>query len=318
MSRQRGSSWPSGARLSRDVARAARAAADQATTLGYLSGWRAVRLLPERQAHAVFARIADEVYRRRGAGVLRLRANLLRVRPGLDGPDLEELTHTAVRSYLRYWCESFRLPTWPVSDLVRRTRTVGEHHVRDAHAQGRGVVVPLPHMANWDWAGAWACATGMPLATVAERLRPERLFDEFVAYRSTLGMEILPLTGGEATLPRLEEWTRAGGLVCLLADRDLSRTGVEVLLCGAPARMPRGPALLARRAGAPLVPVTLHYGDQDMTITFHPPVPHADGPDGLVQMTQGVADAFTVALQEHPQDWHMMQKVFVEDLAAVR
>ena len=83
-------------------------------------------------------------------------------------------------------------------------------------------------MANWDWAGAWACATGMPLATVAERLQPERLYDEFVAYRRTLGMEILPLTGGDAALPRLEEWVRGGGLVCLLADRDLSRTGVEV------------------------------------------------------------------------------------------
>jgi phosphatidylinositol dimannoside acyltransferase len=318
MSRQRGLSMPRGLPLRRGVARAAQAAAGQATTLGYLSGWRAVRLLPEKQAYVVFERLADEVYRRRGAGVLRLRANLHRVRPDLDGPDLEELTHTAVRSYLRYWCESFRLPTWSVEDVVRRTRTVDEHHVRDAHAQGRGVVVPLPHMANWDWAGAWACATGMPLATVAERLRPERLYDEFVAYRSTLGMEILPLTGGEATLPRLEEWARAGGLVCLLADRDLSRTGVGVRVCGAPAWTPRGPALLARRTGAPLVPVTLHYEGRDLTITFHPPVPHADGADGLVQMTQAVADAFSGALREHPEDWHMMQKVFVEDLPAAR
>ena len=81
---------------------------------------------------------------------------------------LEELTHEAVRSYLRYWRESFRLPAWPTDDLVRRTRTVGEHHLRDAFDRGRGVVAALPHMANWDWAGAWACATGMPLTTVAE------------------------------------------------------------------------------------------------------------------------------------------------------
>jgi KDO2-lipid IV(A) lauroyltransferase len=294
------------------------AAAEHATTLGYLGGWRAVRLLPERAAQAGFARLGDEVYRRRGAGVLRLRANLRRVRPDLAGSDLDELTHAAVRSYLRYWCESFRLPAWPVDDVVARTRTVGEHHLRDAYAQGRGVVVPLPHMANWDWAGAWACATGMPVATVAERLRPERLYDEFVAYRTGLGMQILPLTGGDAALPRLEEWLRAGRLVCLLADRDLSRTGVEVQLCGAPARLPRGAAMLARRAGVPLVPVTLHYVDRDLTITFHPPVEHSEGPDGLVQMTQGVADAFTAALREHPQDWHMMQKVFVEDLHASR
>ncbi len=301
------------AALLRGARRAAGASADHATTLGYLSGWRLVRLLPERRAQAVFRRVADEVYRRRGAGVLRLRANLARVRPGLDDDGLEELTHAAVRSYLRYWCEVFRLPAWPVDDVVRRTRTVDEHHVRDAHAAGRGVVVALPHMANWDWAGTWACATGMPLSTVAERLRPERLYDEFVAYRTTLGMQILPLTGGEGALPKLEEWVRRGGLVCLLADRDLSRTGVEVTLCGARARIPRGPALLARRTGAPLVPVTLHYSADDLTITFHAPVPHADGQQGLLAMTQGVADAFSSALRAHPQDWHMMQRVFVDD-----
>jgi len=301
-------------RLLTGASRAAKAAADQATTIGYLSGWRVVRLLPERVAHAGFRRIADEIHRRRGGGVLRLRANLHRVRPELADDALDLLTRDALRSYLRYWCESFRLPAWPIDDVVRRTRTVDEHVVRDAYAQGRGVVVPLPHMANWDWAGAWACATGMPLSTVAERLRPERLYDEFVAYRTTLGMEILPLTGGDAAMPRLEKWVRGGGLVCLLADRDLSRTGVEVELCGERARMPRGPAMLARRTGAPLVPVTLHYVGDEMTVTFHAPVPHAEGVDGLVTMTQGIADAFTQALKEHPQDWHMMQKVFVDDL----
>jgi lauroyl/myristoyl acyltransferase len=305
-------------RLWSGASRAAAAATDQATTFGYLSGWRLVRLLPEPQAHAVFRRIADEIYRRHGASVDRLRENLRRVRPELDEGALENLTREAVRSYLRYWCESFRLPAWSSEDVVRRTRTVDEHFIRDAYAQGRGVVVPLPHMGNWDWAGAWACATGMPLATVAERLKPERLYDEFVAYRNTLGMEILPLTGGDAAFPRLERWVRGGGLVCLLADRDLSRTSMEVSLCGQPARMPRGPALLARRTGAPLVPVTLHYVERDMTVTFHPPVTHQDGDEGLAAMTQAIADAFTGALRQHPQDWHMMQKVFADDLVARR
>jgi KDO2-lipid IV(A) lauroyltransferase len=298
---------PSG--LLRGVGRAAAAASDQATTIGYLSGWRLVRLLPERQAQAVFRALADQIHRRGGRSVDRLRANLRMVRPELSEADLDALTHEAVRSYLRYWCESFRLPAWPVEDVVRRTRIVDEHHLRDAMARG-GAVVALPHMANWDWAGAWACAEVSSLCTVAERLKPERLYDEFVAYRRTLGMEILPLTGGDATLPRLEEWVRGGGLVCLLADRDLSRTSVEVRLCGHAARLPRGPAVLARRTGAPLVPATLYYVGDEMTVTFHPPVPHADGDEGIVAMMQGVADAFTTGISEHPQDWHMMQKVF--------
>jgi KDO2-lipid IV(A) lauroyltransferase len=301
-------------RLRTGLTRASAAAAAHATTAGYLSGWRLVRLLPERRARLLFQRVADEIHRRDGAGVQRLRANLGRVDPSLDDERLAALTKEAVRSYLRYWCESFRLPSWPLDDLVRRTRTVNEDLVREALAGGRGVVVPLPHTANWDWAGAWACAEVAPLCTVAERLRPERLFDEFVAYRRTLGMEILPLTGGDPPLPRLEQWLRDGGLVCLLADRDLSRNGVEVDLCGLRARVPRGPAVLSLRTGAPLVPVTLHYGPDTMTLTFHGPVPFDTAPGGDARMMQGVADAFSGALREHPQDWHMMQRVFVDDL----
>ena len=103
--------------------------------------------------------------------------------------------------------------------------------------------------------------------------------------------------------------------MCLLADRDLSRTASRCELCGAARPGCRaGRPLLARRTGAPLVPATLHYVGDEMTITFHAPVPHADGDEGLVAMMQGVADAFTAAIRAHPQDWHMMQKVFVDDL----
>ena len=155
-----------------------------AATLGYLAGWRLVRLLPERVARRLFGFVGRPGARpRRQVGAAAAQQPRDRGARTCDPGELDALTRDAVRSYLRYWCESFRLPSWPVPDVVRRTRTVDEHHLRDAYAQGRGAVVPLPHMANWDWAGAWACATGMPLMTVAERLEPERLYDEFVAYR---------------------------------------------------------------------------------------------------------------------------------------
>ena len=306
------------ARLLGGLSRSASVASDHAVAAGYLSGWRLVRRLPERGARRLFARIADEVYRRDGGGVRRLRQNLAVVRPELTEGELEELTHAAVRSYLRYWCESFRLPSWPVDDLVRRTRVIGEDRLRDAYAAGNGVVVPLPHMGNWDWAGAWATATGMPLMTVAERLKPERLFEEFLAYRTGLGMEILPLTGDDATFRRLVDWLTAGGLVCLLADRDLSRGGVEVRLCGQRASMPRGPAVLALRTGAPLLPATLRYPAESvgepggLEITIHPEVPADRTAGGVGRMMQAVADVFTEAIRAHPQDWHMMQRVFLQ------
>ncbi|MGI8899899.1 MAG: phosphatidylinositol mannoside acyltransferase [Nocardioides sp.] len=287
-------------------------ASRHATTAAYLSGWRLVRLLPERTALSAFTRIADQVHRRDGRSVQRLRNNLSRV---VRGEDLEAVTRAGVRSYLRYWCESFRLPSWPTEDLVRRTRVIGEQHVRDPQSRGEGVVAALPHMANWDWAGAWACTTGMPLTTVAERLEPARLYDEFVAFRHGLGMEILPLTGHDPPFPILVRRVREGRFICLLADRDLSRTSVEVTLCGELARMPRGPALLARDNGVPLVPMTLAYRDLDLELTFHDPVPHAPGDEGIVAMMQGVADAFSAAIAADPQDWHMMQPVFAADLS---
>jgi KDO2-lipid IV(A) lauroyltransferase len=275
-----------------------------------------VRALPEEQALRWFERGADRLHRRNGRAVRRLRDNLRRVRPELDDAGLEELTHRAVRSYLRYWCESFRLPAWPLEDLVARTRTVHEERLRTPYGEGRGVVVALPHQGNWDWAGAWACGTGMPLMTVAERLRPERLYDEFVAFRAGLGMRILPLGGDRdpSPLPRLAEYLRQGGFVCLLADRDLSRTAVDVMLCNASARMPAGPALLARETGAALVPATLSYRERELEIHFHEEVPVHPGAEGVAAAMQAVADAFTAGITAHPEDWHMMQRVFREDL----
>jgi KDO2-lipid IV(A) lauroyltransferase len=246
--------------------------------------------------------------------VQQLRANYARLRPELDAPALEDLVHDGVQSYLRYWCEAFRLESWPLDDLVARTRTVGEERLRAPYAEGRGVVAALPHMANWDWAGAWACATGMPLMTVAERLEPAKVYDEFVRFRSSLGMQILPLTGGEPTMPALEDWASAGGFVCLLADRDLSRNAVDVELGGQPARMPAGPARLAQRTGSDLVPVTLAYRGEDLEITFHEPVDPGEGEGGVAAATREVAGAFSRGLVADPQDWHMMQRVFTADV----
>jgi KDO2-lipid IV(A) lauroyltransferase len=283
---------------------------EDAAAVAYVAAWRIVGRLPERSARALFERVGDFATRREGTGVHHLRSNLAQVVPGISSDDLDALTHAAMRSYLRYWSEAFRLPRWPIADLVARTRVVNEVLFRDALASGRGVVVPLPHQANWDWAGAWACATGAPLMTVAERLRPERLFDEFVAFRESLGMTILPLTGAEPALPKLEAFARTGGFVCLLADRDMSHGRVPVTLCDAPASMPPGPAVLAQSTGAALIPATLRYVERDLEITFHDEIVVGDGEVGVVRATQAIADDFTLGIRRSPADWHMLQRVF--------
>lgn len=287
------------------------------TDWAYRLGWAVACRVPAPLVRPVLDGIADQIWRRHGKGVRRLEANLARAVPSgtaLDPDAMRALSRRAMRSYLRYWGEVFRLSRWSARDILNGVETENFHYLRDAHAAGRGVVGALPHMGNWELAGAWSCTMGIPLTAVAERLEPESLYREFVAFREGLGMEILPITGGEPTMPTLTKRLRAGGFVCLLADRDLSRNGVEVELLGSKARFPRGPALLAQRTGALLVPITSVYDGGLMRLRLHEPVPVDDGPDGIGRMTQRVADVFGAAIREHPQDWHMLQRVFVEDL----
>jgi phosphatidylinositol dimannoside acyltransferase len=298
---------------------------DRATLFGYTAGWTAVRHLPERAAYAAFRRIAQTAWRRRGPSVQQLEANLARALGTREPEALREASRAGMHSYLRYWCEAFRLPDWDRDRIVTHVRIEGEHNLRDPLAGGRGVVAALPHMGNWDHAGAWACLTGAPVTTVAERLKPEALYERFLAFREGLGMEILPLTGGDDVFATLADRLGKGRLVPLLADRDLSRRGVEVTLLGERTRMPAGPAALAMRTGAALVPVTLWYEgdepDHTLVVWFQDeivPPPDVRGSARVIHMTQAVADRFSAGIAEHPQDWHMMQRLFLADLPADR
>ncbi|MFJ8661547.1 phosphatidylinositol mannoside acyltransferase [Streptomyces sp. NPDC093795] len=283
----------------------------------YGAGWATVKKLPEPVAAGLGRRIADLAWKRRGKSVLRLEANLARVVPDATPERLAELSKAGMRSYMRYWMESFRLPVWSKERVERGVDMKGAHHLEEGLAAGRGVVVALPHLANWDLAGAWATrALGVPFTTVAERLKPETLFDRFVAYRESLGMEVLPHTGGSA-FGTLARRLRAGGLVCLVADRDLSAAGTEVTFFGATARMPAGPAMLAQQTGALLLPATLWYDGPVMKGRIHPPVEVPDTgtrAEKTSVMTQAVADVFAAGIAEHPEDWHMLQRLWLADL----
>jgi KDO2-lipid IV(A) lauroyltransferase len=214
--------------------------------------------------------------------------------------------------------ESFRLPAWSKDRIRGGFDPKDVHHLLDALASPRGVILALPHMGNWDLAGAWVTTKlETPFTTVAERLKPESLYDRFVAYREGLGMEVLPHSGGEA-FGTLARRLRAGGLVCLVAERDLSASGVEVDFFGDRTRMPAGPALLAQQTGALLLPVTLWYDDSPvMRGQVHAPIePPAEGTraEKTSFMTQALADVFAAGIAEHPEDWHMLQRLWLSDL----
>jgi phosphatidylinositol dimannoside acyltransferase len=288
----------------------------------YGAGWATVRKLPEPVAVRLGRSIADLAWKRRGKGVLRLEANYARVVPGAGPERLAELSRAGMRSYLRYWMESFRLPAWSRERITGGVEIKDIHRLTDGMAAGKGVVLALPHLANWDLAGAWATTgLGIPFTTVAERLKPETLYDRFVAYREGLGMEVLPHSGGSA-FGTLARRLRGGGLVCLVADRDLSASGVEVDFFGESARMPAGPALLAQQTGALLLPVTLWYDDSPvMRGRVHPPVGIPESgtrAEKTSVMTQALADAFATGIAEHPEDWHMLQRLWLKDLDPAR
>ena len=280
----------------------------RATDRAYAAGWAAVRALPEPMAAALFTAGADLAAARGGPAVDRLRVNLARVAPERD---LDALTREALRSYARYWREVFRLPGLSAERVEEGTLARGEHRLFEAVGAGRGVICALSHSGNWDAAGAWLVGRGVRFTTVAERLKPESLYDRFVAFRESLGMEVLPLTGGRPPFDILVERLEAGGVLCLLADRDLSARGVDVEFFGAATRMPAGPASLALRTGAALVPVSLSFRPAGWSIAFHPEVGHTD----VATMTQAMADAFARGIAEAPQDWHMLQRLWLADLA---
>ncbi|GAA4874727.1 phosphatidylinositol mannoside acyltransferase [Kitasatospora terrestris] len=285
----------------------------------YAAGWAGLRHLPEPVARGLFNAIADTAWRKRGKGVLRLEANLARVHPDAGPARLRELSRAGMRSYLRYWMESFRLPTWSLERIAGAMTVKGMEQLNEAMAAGRGAILALPHMGNWDLAGAWiASAGGYPFTTVAERLKPESLFDRFVAYRESLGMEVLALTGSDlSVIGTLARRLRDGKLVCLVGDRDLSEAGVQVDFFGEPTRMPAGPAALALRTGAALFPVTLWYDGPYMRAEIHPEVvPSGEGDrrERSAAMTQAMADVWAEGIREHSVDWHMLQKLWLADL----
>jgi KDO2-lipid IV(A) lauroyltransferase len=293
---------------------------ERAVAPAYLLGWRTVRRLPEPLADRMFARIADTLWARRGRGVVQLERNLARVldRP-VDDPLVRARSRDSMRSYLRYWAESFRLPAWDTEQVLDRVHSDGEEHLDAEHKVGVGVVLALPHCANWDLAGAWLAARGMPFTTAAERLRPAALYDAFVSYRTGLGMEVLPLERGNgiSVFGALSARLRDGRVVCLVADRDLTESGIEVDFFGAPARMPAGPAALSVGTGAALLPVTLWYEGRAMRLRIHPRIPQptrGTRSERIAAMTGELAGVFQNSIAAHPADWHMLQRIWAEDL----
>jgi phosphatidylinositol dimannoside acyltransferase len=293
---------------------------DRLVAAGYGLGWSVVCRLPESWGRWAFEFVAGIAWRRQGPHIQVLEGNLRRVLgPDATGAEVRAVSRESMRSYARYWLEVFRLPVTPTSRVVGNSDVSG--HLQDALdnlARGRGVIFALSHMGNWDHAAAFIIAQGAPFTTVMERLKPEALYDRFVAFREGLGMEVLPASGGSVrAFGVLAERLRSGKLICLLTDRDVTGGGIEVDFFGEKARMMGGSAALAERTGAALYPAILWYEGERWGIHVDDEIPvPAEGNrrQQVAEMTQALARSFEDAIRAHPADWHMLQRVFVADL----
>lgn len=250
----------------------------------------------------------------RGGGPYQLRRNLARVLCTTPEQVPDDFVHASLRSYARYWCEAFRLPSMdPVrlAEYIESTAT-GLENIREAVERGSGAVLVLHHSGNWDMAGVWlAQRVGSPVV-VAERLRPESLYRRFVRFRESLGFEIIPLTGAaQRPFEQLGARLRQGRIVGLLAERSVVGGGVPVTFFGEPACMPVGPARLAIDTGAPLLPVNCWFVPDGWGFHVGTPI---DTSGGVRQTTQAMAGRFASGIAAHPADWHMLQRVWTADL----
>jgi KDO2-lipid IV(A) lauroyltransferase len=249
------------------------------------------------------------------------------VRPELSEAELDTLVRQGMRSYMRYYCEAFRLPSLSRAQVDGAVVVRGDAEVRELCARGEAVIAFVGHLGNFDLAAAWSAGNLMPVTTVAERLKPEEVFQEFVAFRRSIDMDIIPLTGGEDPFHGLLDAARGGGrIIALAADRDLTNGGVEVDLLGHRARMAKGPAVLSLMTGAPLYAARIWYepapageglGGHRTVIEFSERlVPRVQGTTAVraADLIQQCADHLAVTIREHTSSWHMLQRVFVDDL----
>jgi phosphatidylinositol dimannoside acyltransferase len=227
---------------------------------------------------------------------------------------LRRAVQRAFDSYARYWVESFRLPQLSPADLDAGMEYEGYEHLHEALAEGKGAILAIPHLGAWDWAGSWFATQGIPITVIVEPLEPRELFEWFADFRRSLGMRVVPL-GPDAATASMQA-LKENGVLCLLCDRDIQGNGSEVTFFGERTTLPSGPAMLALRTGAPILPVAVYYRDHMHRGVVRPRIPiERTGKlrDDVARVTQQVADELEALIRKAPEQWHLMQPNWPSD-----
>jgi KDO2-lipid IV(A) lauroyltransferase len=242
--------------------------------------------------------------------------HLLRVQPQLRGPELTRAVFAAFDSYARYYVEMFRLPSLSRRQIQDGIVVSGLEHFNGALEGGKGVILALPHLGGWEWAGRWVAEQGHPITVVVESLEPPELFEWFVGLRESLGMHVVPLGDGAGTA--VIKALKANTVVCLLSDRDIGGRGVSVEFFGERTRLPAGPAALSLRTGAPLLPVAAYFTtrrDGHRGLVRPPLATDRQGTlrEDVARVTQALAHELEDLIRRAPTQWHLFQPNWPSD-----
>jgi KDO2-lipid IV(A) lauroyltransferase len=236
------------------------------------------------------------------------------------GPDASErrvrgTARRACRYYADYWVDIFWLPTRKREWVLGRFEKVNLQALDRAIAEGKGVLVVLPHYGSWE-AGAVFLSSLCPFAAVAEVLKPPELFELFCRLRKDVGIDIFPYDHKPETRDAMVEALQRGTMLALLCDRDLKGNGVEVEFFGEKTTLPPGPAALALRSGSPILCVNVRNLANGWVGHATEPI-YVDGSrdkeEAIREAMQEVARRLEDLIREDPAQWHMFMPAWPSD-----
>jgi KDO2-lipid IV(A) lauroyltransferase len=235
--------------------------------------------------------------------------------PDATPAEVDRAVRRGFRTYGRYYAESFRLPELTPAQIDDGVIVQGYGHIREALRTGTGPIMAIPHLGGWEWASFWLTRLeDVPCSAVVEALEPPELFEFFADLRRSFGVNPLPLGPGAG--PGVLAALRRNELVCLLSDRDLEGSGPEVEFFGETTTLPAGPALLALRSGATLLPSAIYFEGRRHRCVVRPPVPverRGRLREDVRRITQDLARELEVLISAAPDQWHMMQPNWPSD-----
>lgn len=285
----------------------------------YRTAQRLAVSMDERSGRKLFDRLGALAYRTADGVKGTVAQNLSRVLGSTPGSaEVQAATREAFRSYARYWFDTFHIRSVPAEELAKRMQSTGREHLDRAMEAGRGGLMALPHLGNWDVAGHWVALSGYRVTAVAEELKPRRLYRLFERHRNEMGLGIVPLSDTRRAGEELVRRIGQNELIALVADRDLKGTGVKVEMFGATRRMPAGPALLSLATGSPLMPCAPYDTEDGWALVIWPPLTierTGDMRRDVAELTRKLAREFERAIEAAPAQWHMFQPAWPEEPA---